>query len=191
MSEKETEAGSPADSTNKGTLPSGINVSATKARTLSVAIREKPRILVYITPPGSAQKTVDLHADGFLKTDTASGPAASTAASAATAATTGTEVATSISWASADATIANVVGSGGTAYVYGLKPGVTTVTATYSGWGQNVTDTIEVVAYRVVIDHPKGDPKFAGSATNEFTLHSRQHRCANDQLPSQGRTGQR
>lgn len=75
-------------------------------------------------------------------------------------------------WEAADAENVRVVGSGDTADVRGLAPCETTVTATYTYMGQTARDTTRVLAYRVVIANPTGDPVNAGSDTNEFTYSS-------------------
>ena len=119
------------------------------SRPLSITIREKPRALVCISQAGAAE-SITLNAD-------ASPPGMG-----------------GIDWTASDSNILRVVGSGATANVRGLSPGTTTVTATYTcaRCGESVSDSVEVLAYRVVIDHPSGDPVNAPSATNEFTYSS-------------------
>jgi hypothetical protein len=111
---------------------------------VSVSIREKPRALVHITGAGLPHEPVTLHAD-------ASPPGGS------------------LVWSASDPTIVRVFGAGDTASIAGLSPGTTTVTVTYTYLGQTATDSTQVLAYQVVIEHPSGDPVAAGSATNEFT----------------------
>lgn len=113
---------------------------------LTITIQEKPRALVCIAQAGPPEH-ITLHADH-------SPPGMG-----------------GISWEASDSNIARVVGSGATANVRGLNPGTTTVTATYTcaRCGESVSDSTEVLAYRVVIEHPTGDPVNAPSATNEFT----------------------
>lgn len=114
--------------------------------TLKITISEKPRALVCIAQGGPPEH-ITLHTES-------SPPGMG-----------------GISWEASDASIVNVVGSGATADVRGLNPGTTTVTATYTcaRCGESVSDSTEVLAYRVVIEHPTGDPVNSPSATNEFT----------------------
>lgn len=129
-----------------GSRTVGSPVEQCPCRTLTIAIREKPRAIVCIAQ-GGAPESITLNAD-------ASPPGMG-----------------GIRWEAADANILRVVGSGDTANVRGLQPGTTNVTATYTcaHCGANASDVIEILAYRVVIEHPSGDPVNAPSATNEFT----------------------
>jgi hypothetical protein len=74
-----------------------------------------------------------------------------------------------MTWQAANPSIVRVIGSGDTASVAGLSPGITNVTVTYAIGCCTATDTIEIIAYRVVVEHPSGDPVTAPAATNEFT----------------------
>jgi hypothetical protein len=113
---------------------------------ITITIREKPRAIVCIAQGGPPEH-ITLHAD-------ASPPGMG-----------------GISWEASDSRIVRVVGSGATANIRGLNPGTTIVTATYTcaRCGETVTDSTEILAYRIVIEHPSGNPVDAPSATNEFT----------------------
>lgn len=111
----------------------------------TITIQEKPRILVVVTPASQPNANETIHAD---------------------AAPVGMG---GVSWTSSNTSKVNVIGSGASCTVIGLASGTVTVTATYQVGTQNVSDTIEVIAYSIAIEHPNGDPIAAGSATNEFT----------------------
>lgn len=112
--------------------------------TCSVSIQEKPKCCVHV-PSAGPGASITLHA-------------------------TGRDPGGTYTWSAVDPTIVQVSGSGSTATVTGLQPGITEIRVTYAcPNGVSANDTIRCIAYRAVIDHPSGDPVASGSATNEFT----------------------